>query len=179
MKKSTGSLVLLTAVAVLLGCGQQQDRQSSRPDEVSNTEVPSGSQYLLASEPQDALGVIDVRQKAQDEEAVVVIGRIGGSKNPCVEGRAAFSIVDLSLKACSDIEGDRCKTPWDYCCEADRAKATVLVKVVDSSGNLGTVDSRELLGVEELQTVVVEGTADRDEAGNLTAVLASGVYLKP
>jgi hypothetical protein len=40
------------------------------------------------------------------------------------------------------------------------------------------VDARELLGVKELQTVVVKGKAKRDEQGNLT-VLASGVYPRP
>jgi len=110
---------------------------------------------------------------------LIVVGRIGGSANPWVEGRAAFSIVDLSLKACSDREGDECAMPWDYCCETDLLpKATVLVKVVDDSGNLVATDARELLQAKELQTVVVEGKAKRDEAGNLT-VLAGGVYAKP
>jgi len=135
--------------------------------------------YLLASEPQGAQGVIHVRENAQDEQAVIVVGRIGGSENPWVEGKAAFSIVDLSLKACSDREGDECQTPWDYCCETDLLpKATVLVKVVDDSGNLVARDARELLQAKELQTVVVAGKAKRDEAGNLT-VLAGGVYRKP
>jgi hypothetical protein len=141
--------------------------------------VPGGEQYLLADEPADAKGVMDVREGAQEEDEVVVVGRIGGSANPWVEGRAAFSIVDLSLKACSDIEGDTCKVPWDYCCETDLLpKATVLVKVVDETNSIVAADSRELLQVKELQTVVVEGTAKRDDSGNLT-ILASGVFVKP
>ena len=39
------------------------------------------------------------------------------------------------------------------------------------------MDARELLHVKELFTVVVQGTTQRDDAGNLT-VLASGVYVK-
>ena len=123
--------------------------------------------------------MIALRKNAQNEDAVVVVGRIGGSRDPWVEGRAAFSIVDLSLKACSDIEGDKCKIPWDYCCQTDLLpKATVLVKVVDNSGSLVETDSRELLAVKELNTVIVNGTAKRDDAGNLT-VLASRIYVKP
>jgi hypothetical protein len=37
-----------------------------------------------------------------------------------IEGRAAFSLVDQSLKACSDVEGDDCPVPWDYCCETEK-----------------------------------------------------------
>jgi hypothetical protein len=174
MSKCWGSFILLATAMLVLGCGQEQDVQSTSPGDVA-----SGDKYVLASEPQDARDVIHVRENAQDEQAVVVVGRIGGSANPWVEGKAAFSIVDLSLRACSDIEGDKCEKPWDYCCETDLLpKATVLVKVVDDSGNLVAVDARELLQAKELQTVVVQGKAKRDEAGNLT-LLAGGIYLKP
>lgn len=37
--------------------------------------------------------------------------------------------------------------------------------------------AKELLGVEELSTVIVKGKAQRDDANNLT-VLATGVYVK-
>ena len=174
MSRCFGFFMLLATAMLMFGCSREQNVQSTSPGEVA-----SGDKYVLASEPQDAQGVIHVRQNAQDEQAVVVVGRIGGSANPWVEGKAAFSIVDLSLRACSDIEGDTCEMPWDYCCETDLLpKATVLVKVVDDSGILVAVDARELLQVKELQTVVVEGKAKRDEAGNLT-VAAGGVYLKP
>ncbi len=171
-------LMLLVTIcglcALPTGCARQQTAEVEPPPA-----QPSGSQYLLTEEPQDAKDVIAVRENAQNDDAVIVVGRIGGSKNPWVEGRTAFSIVDLSLKACSDIEGDKCKMPWDYCCETDLLpKATVLVKVVDEAGDLLAADSRELLSVKELDTVVINGTAKRDDAGNLT-VLASTIYVKP
>src|SRR5262245_163746 len=73
---------------------------------------------ILKEEPQDAKDVIATREKAQDKDDVVVVGRIGGRENPWVKGTAAFSIVDLSLKPCNEREGDTCETPWDYCCES-------------------------------------------------------------
>lgn len=174
MSKCFRLFMLLGTAMLTLGCSQGLDSQSTSPGK-----LPSGEKYLLASEPQGAQDVIHVRENAQDEQTVIVVGRIGGSENPWVEGRAAFSIVDLSLHACSDKEGDECQTPWDYCCETDvLPQATVLVKVVDDSGNLVAMDARELLQAKELQTVVIEGKAKRDEVGNLT-VLAGGVYLKP
>ena len=112
------------------------------------------------------------------EREIGAVGRIGGSTNPWVEGRASFEIVDSTLKACSDIPGDTCKTPWDYCCQTDKLpKSKALVKVVDASGTPVKSDARELLKLKELQTVVVRGKAKRDDAGNLT-VLASGVYVR-
>lgn len=163
--------ILLTLVA---GCAQKQTAEPT-----PTAKAPVGGRYLLTEEPQDAQDVIAVRDDAQNEADVTVVGRIGGSRNPWVEGRSAFSIVDLSLKACSDIEGDKCKTPWDYCCQTDLLpKATVLVKVVDESGSLIDADSRELLSVKELDTVIVKGKAKRDDAGNLT-VLANKLYVMP
>ncbi len=173
MRMWTRSCLPLVGLVVVLGCGQQQ---STEPD--ATGELPAGVKYVLAAEPETARGVIEVRADARDDETVVVVGRIGGSGNPWVDGRTAFSIVDSSLKACSDIEGDDCKTPWDYCCETDRlAEATLLVKIVDESGKLVAADTRALLGLKELQTVVVEGQARRDDEGNLT-VLAGGVYVR-
>ena len=165
----------LTLLAFTVACNQEQATERTPPP----PESANGTQYLLTAEPQDAKNVIALRKDAQNDEAVTVVGRIGGSRDPWIQGRAAFSIVDLSLKACSDIEGDMCKIPWDYCCETDLLpKATVLVKVIDDAGKLIDTDSRQLLSIKELDTVIVNGTAKRDEAGNLT-VLATNIFVKP
>ncbi len=175
MQRLTLLLTIVALFAFFAGCSQRQQTSDPSPSATPS----SGTQYLQTEEPQNAKDVIAVREAAQDGDPVVVVGRIGGSEDPWVEGAAAFSIVDLSLEACSDMEGDNCKTPWDYCCQTDLLpKATVLVKLADNSGNLVNTDSRELLRVEELDTVVVNGTAKRDDAGNLT-VLANKIYVRP
>jgi hypothetical protein len=51
------------------------------------------------------------------------------------------------------------------------------IKLVDAQGTTLRQDARLVLGIKELQTVVVRGKARRDEAGNLT-VLAEQVYIK-
>ena len=165
----------LLAVLALVGCSRQSPATSV---ELPLASTIDGSKYLLGEEAAGATDVIQVREAAEDGDEVVVVGRIGGSENPWIEGRAAFSIVDVSLKACSDIEGDNCPIPWDYCCETTLLPtSTALVKVVDEKGDLVKSDARELLKLKELQTVVVKGKAQRDDAGNLT-VLASGVYVR-
>ena len=139
----------------------------------------SGGKYILSKEPKDAATVLATREKAKDKDKVVVVGRIGGRKNPWVKGAAAFSLVDTSLKACSERPGDTCPTPWDYCCEADLPKATVFVTVVDEkTGKTLKEDARESLKLHELDTVVVEGKAMRDKKGNLT-IAASKLYVRP
>ncbi len=52
-----------------------------------------------------------------------------------------------------------------------------MVKVVDDGGKTVATDARKLLGLKELQTVVVRGRAKRDEAGNVT-VLADGIFVR-
>lgn len=173
--------IIFSAVAVSLvtGCGQS----TPAPEQTTATEPAAAnsattSEVLLTSEPAGAEEVIAARKSAEDDAEVVVVGRIGGSENPWVDGRAVFSIVDNSLKACSDIEGDGCEKPWDYCCETDKLPtSTALVKVVDQDGTLINEDARQLLNLKELQTVVVKGKAKRDDAGNLT-VFANGIFVR-
>lgn len=178
------ALVICSLVPMALtiaGCMQRQgdSPQSTRaPEAVNSTMDVDGSKYLLDVEPAGALSVIAAREAVQDGEDVLVVGRIGGSESPWVEGRAAFSIVDSTLKACSDIPGDNCETPWDYCCETHNLpSATAMVKIVDDDGGIVKADARKLLGVEGLSTVVIRGESVRDNAGNLT-ILAAGVFVR-
>ena len=175
--KTTLSLALLTAISLLsIGCSSSHD--TSKTARHDGPPSPEMAKYLLATEPEGAQQVIAVRESAKDDQEVTIVGRIGGSANPWVDGRVAFSIVDPSLKACSDIPGDACEKPWDYCCETDKLPgATALVKVVDENGDVLKADARESLKLDELQTVVVHGKAKRDAEGNLT-VLADSLYVR-
>ena len=167
------SLVFVIGL-IAVGCG----RVSNSPTEGSRGGAApvANTSYRLTSEPAGAQDVKLARSSAKDDEEVVVVGRIGGDANPWIDGMAAFTIVDLALKPCDD---DGCKVPWDYCCDLDDLpKSKAMVKVVDTEGSVVPTESRQLLGVKELQTVVVRGKAKRDEAGNLT-ILAGGVFVRP
>ena len=168
MKRFTFAACLVILCAFLVGC----------PAEPENKPSVDGSKFLLTTEPDGAQEVIAAREAAADGDDVLVVGRIGGAEDPWTENRAAFTIVDNSLKACSDIPGDQCPIPWDYCCERDKLpEAKALIKVVDENGDLVKADARDLLNVKELSTVIVQGKAQKDEAGNLT-ILADGIYVK-
>ncbi|MBL8827017.1 MAG: hypothetical protein JNM18_08520 [Planctomycetaceae bacterium] len=144
----------------------------------SEVSAPSaeGTVFRLVKEPSGAKGVKAARADAKTDEEVTLVGRIGGDANPWVEGQAAFMLVDSALKPCGADEG--CPTPWDYCCSTDELPSSkAMVKVVDAGGKTVATDARKLLGLKELQTVVIHGRAKRDDAGNLT-VLADGVYVR-
>lgn len=162
---------LATSAALLIaGCGK-----SSVPQDAA---APSaeGAAYRLATEPAGAKGVKEARAEAKNEEEITVVGRIGGEANPWVEGQAAFVVMDSFLKPCGADEG--CPTPWDCCCDPNLSPETkAMVKIVDASGKTVAQDAKSLLGLKELQTVVVHGRAKRDESGNLT-VLADGVFVR-
>ena len=169
---------LLSAVvigALTAGCtgGDKGSGQAGEPKGPS----AAGAKYVLASEPAGAKPVKAVRSDAKDGDPVVIVGHIGGDKKPWVEGRASFWIVDPSIKPCPPDEG--CPTPWDCCCEPKETlrQAMATIKFVDEQGQTVAVDARELLGLKESQTVVVQGKAKRDEQGNLT-VLAEGLYVR-
>lgn len=99
------------------------------------TAEPDAS-MVLKKEPKGAVDVLALRKDAKDKQDVIVVGRIGGRVNPWIKGTAVFPIVDRSLRACNEIPGDACKTPWDYCCETNVPKATVLVMFVDEKGKV-------------------------------------------
>jgi hypothetical protein len=165
--------VMVLAIVMMVGC-----EQAPAPGTATPVASKAGSQYLLATEPAAAKSILQVREESKHGDEVVLVGRIGGDVNPWVEGRAAFSLVDLSAKACSDIPGDSCPTPWDYCCETDKlVKGKTLVKLVGADGKPVATDARELLGVKELDTLVVQGQAQRDDSGNLT-ILASKIFVR-
>lgn len=164
------------ALAIVSWVGCEQAPVPSVP--VSTVASKAGAQYLLASEPAAAKSILQVREESKHGDEVVLVGRIGGDVNPWVEGRAAFSLVDVSARACNDIPGDSCPTPWDYCCETDKlVKGKTLIKLVGADGKPVATDARELLGVKELDTLVVQGQAQRDDSGNLT-ILASKIFVR-
>jgi hypothetical protein len=165
---------MVTALVLAIGCAK-----TSSPSATSQSpDADTLSRYFLTDEPADAKSVVDAKASAQDGEEITLVGRIGGSDSPFVAGRASFTIVDTSLVPCSEKEGDSCPTPWDYCCDTERLPAgTAVVKIVEADGKTLAKDAKRDLGMKELQTVVVKGTAKRDDAGNLT-VLSPALFVR-
>ncbi len=154
-----------------LGC---ETKVASKP---ATGGAQTSSSYLVQSEPADAVPVGEARAKTKDGQEVTLVGLIGGSSKPFIEGLAAFTIVDPKVPYCAANEG--CPTPWDYCCQTEAVKDNIAtVKIVDDAGKPVSQSARELLNVKELSTVVVKGKAKRDDQGNLT-VAANQVFVRP
>lgn len=175
------SIHLLTATVLLslpavVGCGSAGE-SSATAASAAKASI-DGSKFLLAEEPAGAIGVIEARETAADGKALVMVGRVGGSANPWIEGRAAFTLLDASMTVVTEgedtEEGAICTGD---CCATERLECTAMVKVVDSDGELVAVDSRQLLGIKESDMVVVAGKAKKDESGNFV-MLASGVHVR-
>lgn len=162
--------IMAVAVSVILaGCGQKEaaDSGSSASAELEKVVVTGAP----AKAP---LSVLAAKKEAKNGDPVAVEGKV----KDFIEGAAAFTLADHSLKSCTD-RGDKCTTPWDYCCE-DRAKLTAAlatVKVVgpDHQPLAGTL--KGVRNLTNLTTVTVEGKAVKDDNGNLT-VEAEKIYIK-
>lgn len=176
MKLAFVSLAVSVAVFSLTGCGSTSTEESGAAAVTAAS--LDGSKYLLNEEPDGAVGVIAARESAKDGDPVVIVGRIGGSDNPWIEGRAAFMLLDASkLMVAIGEDSSEEELCMDDCCAAERAECTTLVKVVDADGKLVAADSRKLLGLTSDDMVVVRGKAKKDDSNNFT-VLADAVYIR-
>ncbi|MCD0460195.1 hypothetical protein [Roseiconus lacunae] len=174
MMKSLASMITLT-LAVSVGCGGTESESENVVESAVGSTVDSA--FVSDTEPAGAVPVGTARESVENDEQVTLVGKIGGSQQPFVDGLAAFTIVDPKVPHCSSDEG--CPTPWDYCCTMNQVKDNIAtVKMVDESGAPVASDAKSLLGVKELSTVVVTGSAKRDSEGNLT-VAATKVFVRP
>lgn len=168
-----GKGMVLCMIGLVVGCGTADVNKA----DVAPKSSLEGNRFVISIEPTGAVPVGMARDSIEGGQEVTLVGIIGGSSQPFVDGLAAFTVVDPKVPYCSAEEN--CPTPWDYCCTQDQVKDNIAtVKVVDESGKPVAQDARRLLGVKELSTVVVQGTAARDERGNLT-VAATGVFIRP
>ncbi len=170
------SALALLCLPIVIGCGSagESSATAARTPAVSI----DGSKFLLSEEPDGAVGVITAREEAEDGMPLVMVGRIGGSDKPWIEGRAAFMVLDASMNVVAEgedsVDGEICTGD---CCATERLACTALVKVIDSEGQLIAVDSRQLLGVKEADMVVVEGRAQKDKSGNFV-MLANRLFIR-
>jgi hypothetical protein len=165
MYKSLISIVSAGACLLALGCGGDQQPNDAVSSD-TRSEAPA-SEYLVTTEPADFVPVGQAMESTEDGQQIAMVGVVGGSSKPFVDGIAAFTIVDPKVPYCAADEG--CPTPWDYCCTMDQVKGNIAtIKVVDEAGDAVATDARQLLGIEELSEVVVVGTVQRDQQGNLS-----------
>lgn len=143
---------------------------------------PAPPGLFVDREPANAADVSEARKGGtlKTGEAVVLRGRVGGSKQPFVSGRAVFTLMGRGLKPCNENPDDRCTQPWDYCCETreDILANSVTVQVLDEKGQILRTDMKGRRGLKELSEMVVVGKVASAD-GKAVVVTASSIYPAP
>ncbi|MDF1699629.1 MAG: hypothetical protein P1V36_00525 [Planctomycetota bacterium] len=159
-------LLALACAFLLAACGGD----TTAPTDGAKSGTKPADTLLLAQKPGDAVDVLTARGKAEGDE-VIVVGRV----SEMVKGFAAFTITDDSVEWCGRGEEDcGCPTPWDYCCEEERAKAGRLpVELRDAEGEPVAASDT---GLRLLDLVVVKGTLAKTESGGLMVLAQDGWF---
>ncbi len=169
--------LLTVSVASFVAAAYAADEKKSNASDKAAT-LPEG--FFLEKEPEGAKTVEETKPAAKAGDKVVIRGRIGGSKAPFVEKRAVFTLMGSALKACSDMKDDKCKTPWDYCCDTaeDIAKHSATIQVVDAEGSPLRLGLKGTNGLKELSEVIVVGTV-KEAKDKVLIVNIMGLHVVP
>jgi len=173
--KALKKLALSIAAATMItGCGEET--KNEKKVEVSKF-APS---LALSAKPASAVSVVEARAKLQKGGAVTIIGDIGGRVPPFVDNRAAFILADENnIVSCDKKHGDRCKKPWDYCCESPEKINTsiVVVQVLDDAEKVVKQSLKDWNGLKELSKVIVTGTYDETSTATNIIINATGIHI--
>ncbi len=179
MLKSFITIALLALTLSCIACDEKSKPAAGvapAPSAAASI-IPAG--LFLANEPAGAANVKDAKPGAKVGDKVTLVGRIGGSVEPFVEGRAIFTIVDPRMNACrEESKDDTCETPWDYCCEprAELTASMATVRIAGADGHPLKTGLKDTQGLKPLARVTVVGTVAEADGGNLV-VNASGLYV--
>jgi hypothetical protein len=170
-------LVLALPIVLVLGACKDKEKVKEVDSEVKQSLVADVDAHYLTAEPAGAVGVLAGKKTAKNGERVVLEGRV----KDFIDGLSAFTLIDSSLRACSDAGdpmGENCKTPWDYCCidQKEITAATVNVELRDGAVPF-PYSLKGFHGLDNLKHVVVTGQALVDKDGNVTLV-AKGLHVK-
>lgn len=152
--------LLACAAGLLSACGGSEEPAAGSP----SLPAPPES-FWSATAPEASQGVTEGLARAASGDAVALRGTL----QDFVGGLAAFTMVEEALDHCAEMgDDDHCPTPWDYCCaDPDALRAgTVTVELRDGAGAPGPWQVEGFHGLERLSEIFVEGTLERDSAGN-------------
>ena len=136
---------------------------------------------FLKEAPAQPGNVAELKKTVKAGDEIVLRGQIGGQKADVFNAsRAVVMVADMKLVSCDKIPGDKCETPWDFCCVpvTEKNASVALVQVADEKGRPLKTTLKGVNGLDHLSVVVVKGKVKMNEAGNLL-VNATGIYVEP
>lgn len=170
---------IILAAALTGGCSDKSQTASQKPAaSAAASALPAG--LILTEAPKDPQDVVAAKKSAQPGDEIVVRGRIGGRREPFVENRAIFQLVDSSVPTCADNHGDSCPTPWDYCCEP-REQVTaksITVQIVGPDGKPLQADIKGQGGLAPMARIILHGKVDQKPDENVLIVRADGIFVE-
>jgi hypothetical protein len=172
--------MLIAAIALTLVLGGPPSSVAPNAPAAAPPASPLPAGLFVTDAPKDAKPVKEAKAAAKQGEPIVLVGRVGGRKEPFVRERAIMVLADPALKPCNELPGDTCKFPWDYCCESkETLKANVItVQVVGADGKPIKVTLRDAGGLVPLSLVTVRGTV-REVRDGAVVVDAAAIYVAP
>ncbi len=175
--RAAGLLVAGAVALFIVGCNRSATDADSEKGSTGAGALPAG--LLVDGPPPEAREVAEARRTAAEGDTLAVRGRIGGRKQPFVEGRAIFTLADLSIPTCADNPGDDCPTPWDYCCEPPEhlAAHVLTVQVVGKDGRPLTANL-SAAGLKPMAEVVVQGRVSQKINDKVLVLDASAIHLQ-
>ncbi len=177
--------MVLASITALLLLASAPAPAAAAPVASAMADEAIPASVFVTEKPKDAKELKDVKASAQKGDikkgdTVTVQGRIGGRTAPFVPGRAIFILADGRLVACSERSGDKCKTPWDFCCETpDSLKAnTATVQIVGADGKPLKVTAEKSGGLATLSRLVVVGTVAEISKEGAFVINATKIYVE-
>jgi hypothetical protein len=166
-------MLVLAAIILFAGCVKQDATPGGELSE-------AGKQFLLAEEPEGAVGILDFREAATEANAdsVTLLGRIGGG-TPVWSPVSAMFLISDPTDSLEDESGHVCH--GDNCpfCKGktDAKQAQAIAMLTTADGKVPAVDARKLLPLTEGQLVVIQGRPETNGVGQLV-VHVRGIYLR-
>lgn len=171
---SMTKLIYLVVLGGLLAAGCDTTESVT-----SSGRLPAGGgKYILTTEPANPKTPTEVKESVTEPTLVAITGRIdAGDVDPFQNGVASFLISQLP-------EGDHAEGDPDhvdncpFCKRKLKNAPKAVVRILDDSGEVMTVDARQLLGVAKGDVVVVRGSATYLEPVNTVQINAEGIFVR-
>jgi hypothetical protein len=174
--KTKTTCLLIASTILLASCGKQETQTTA---EVSvSAPSPALAAVLAASPTGEATSIAAIRSTAKPGDEITISGKIMGSAEPFVDGRAAFILGDPTvLTPCNENPDDQCATPWDNCCDSkeDKKRGTATIQILDADGRVLKESAEGVGGLEKLSKITVTGQVAGGSSQEMLIVNATAI----